>query len=417
MNRQQYMTLSALQEQIRQSVEEQLPLPVWVVAEISELKVNSSGHCYLELIEKGSRGRSVTAVASARAIIWRQDYALLSAYFRSTTGEALRSGMKILCRVMVTYHALYGLSLRITELDASYTIGETERERQQTISQLKADGVWDMNRTLELPSVLQRIAVVASGSSAGYRDFCSELLSSGYHFRVTLFEAVVQGEQAESAIVDSLSQIAEREDEFDVVVLIRGGGSVSDLRCFDSYLLSSVVAQFPLAIVTGIGHDKDTSVVDMVAHTPLKTPTAVATFLCQQMDLVMEKLGEYMLRLKELVGGYIAQMRLRLVAQREQLCRYGAQVLSSRHSVLELRCEQLQSLSRMSLERRRLRLLSAEELLMARSPERVLGMGFAIVRRDGNAVGQLSVLNAGDLVEVCLRDGSFEARIESIKTK
>ena len=310
----QHITLSELQRHIKQALEGALPLPVWVVAEVSELKVNYSGHCYLELVEKSEPARGGTPIprAQARAVIWRQQYAMLSAYFEAETGSRLAAGMKILAKVLVSYHELYGLSLQITDLDASYTLGEVERQKQMTIAQLQADGVWDMNREQELPLLTQRVAIVSSAAAAGYRDFCNELQQGGYAFRTTLFDAVVQGQAAEESICAALAAVAERQEEFDVVVIIRGGGSASDLSCFNSYRLCSYVAQFPLPVVTGIGHDKDTSVADMVAHTPLKTPTAVAAWLTERMARLEGWLTDAAMHLSELAVKATQREQLRL---------------------------------------------------------------------------------------------------------
>ena len=411
-----HITLSELQRRIGEAVEGALPLPLWVVAEISEMKVNTSGHCYLELIEKGEGSRSTTAIAQARAVMWRQDYQVLSVMFAHQTGERLQSGMKLLVRVMVTHHPLYGLSLRITDIDATYTIGESERQRQQTISQLKADGVWDINRSVALPRIVQRIAVVASGSSAGYRDFINELRSGGYAFRVELFEAVVQGEAAEGSMVDALEQIAAREESFDVVVIIRGGGSVSDLKCFDSYLLSSVVAQFPLPVLTGIGHDKDTSVVDMVAHTPLKTPTAVAGWLVERMAQEWALVEEYAKRLAEYARNVVAVSRLR-VERRDLLRARAEQRLSTEQSRLELRGEQLLSAVRLRVERERQKMLRYRELLLAHRPDGVMRRGFAIVRRGEEALSSVTQLGEGDEVRIEMHDGEAQMRVERITKK
>ena len=292
----QHITLQQLQQRIKGTIEQALPLPVWVAAEISELKVNYSGHCYLELVEKSDQpsARSNAAIpkAQARAVIWRSQYQMISAYFRATTGRTLEAGMKILAKVTVNYHELYGLSLQISDIDPAYTMGEVEREKQLTIEQLKADGVWDMNREQTLPLPVQRVAVVSSASAAGYRDFMQELKASAYSLRTTLFEAVMQGQAAEDSLCEALEQVAERMEEFDVVVIIRGGGSVSDLSCFNSYRLCSYVAQFPLPVITGIGHDKDTSVADMVAHTPLKTPPAVAAWLVEGLATIAAWLND-----------------------------------------------------------------------------------------------------------------------------
>jgi exodeoxyribonuclease VII large subunit len=410
----EHITLSELQQRIRSAVEQSLPLPVWIVAEISELKVNSSGHCYIELIEKGEQQRA-TAVASARAVVWRQDYQVLSTIFFRQTGQRLQAGLKILCRVMVTYHPLYGLSLRITDIDSAYTVGETERARQETIAQLKADGVWDMNHELTLQPPLQRIAVVASGESAGYRDFINELRSSGYAFRVELFESVVQGAEAETAIINALMRVAEREAEFDVVVIIRGGGSVSDLRCFDNYMLASVVAQFPLPILTGIGHDKDTSVVDMVAHTPLKTPTAVATFLAQQMAQLEASLEDYAARLADSATIALNRANLHLVELSNELRQGASALLASHLTHLSLRREQLRSLTTLTLERERLRLLSAEEAITLHNPAQILSKGFALVHQNRRLIRSTEELTHSEPIQIQLHDGIVEAVIKSIE--
>ena len=257
----QYITLSELQRRVRQALEERFALPLWVSAEIAEVKVNYSGHCYLELVEKGE-GDGVPK-AQARAVIWRSQYARIAAYFEAETGQRLAAGMRILAKATVNYHELYGFSLQLLDVDPAYTLGDMEQQA--------------------MPAVVQRIAVVSSSRAAGYQDFCNELAKSPYRFCLTLFDAVVQGAAAEDSIVDALSRIAAAGEAFDAVVMIRGGGSSSDLNCFNAYRLCNHVAQFPLPVVTGIGHDKDTSVADLVAHTALKTPTAVAAWLVERM--------------------------------------------------------------------------------------------------------------------------------------
>ena len=276
-----HITLSQLQRLVKETLHERFALPVWVSAEISEIKVNYSGHCYLELVEKG--GDNGVPLAQSRAVIWRTAYPRIARYFEAETGQRLAAGIKILAKVAVNYHELYGFSLQITDIDPTYTLGDMERQRQMTIAQLQKEGVWDMNREAPMPVVVQRVAVVSSANAAGYQDFRKELAKSPYRFEVTLFDAFMQGAAAEESIVTALCAVAERMDEFDAVVLIRGGGSASDLNCFNAYRLCAHVAQFPLPILTGIGHDKDTSVADMVAHTALKTPTAVAGWLVERM--------------------------------------------------------------------------------------------------------------------------------------
>ena len=223
-----HITLSQLQRLVKETLHERFALPVWVSAEISEIKVNYSGHCYLELVEKG--GDNGVPLAQSRAVIWRTAYPRIAGYFEAETGQRLAAGIKILAKVAVNYHELYGFSLQITDIDPTYTLGDMERQRQITIAQLQQEGVWDMNREAPMPVVVQRVAVVSSANAAGYQDFRKELAKSPYRFDVTLFDAFMQGAAAEESIVAALCAVAERMDEFDAVVLIRGGGSASDLK-------------------------------------------------------------------------------------------------------------------------------------------------------------------------------------------
>ena len=410
-----HITLSELQRHIKQALEGALPLPVWVVAEVSELKVNYSGHCYLELVEKSEPARGGTPIprAQARAVIWRQQYAMLSAYFEAETGSRLAAGMKILAKVLVSYHELYGLSLQITDLDASYTLGEVERQKQMTIAQLQADGVWDMNREQELPLLTQRVAIVSSAAAAGYRDFCNELQQGGYAFRTTLFDAVVQGQAAEESICAALAAVAERQEEFDVVVIIRGGGSASDLSCFNSYRLCSYVAQFPLPVVTGIGHDKDTSVADMVAHTPLKTPTAVAAWLTERMARLEGWLTDAAMHLSELAVKATQREQLRLERMASEVARLGGTYCERARSRMAMLGEQLRSEVARFIERRAMFLQVAESSVEARSPEKILMLGFAVVRCDGRAVTSAKGLK-GREVDIQLAEGYIKAEVKNL---
>ena len=410
-----HITLSELQRHIKQALEGALPLPVWVVAEVSELKVNYSGHCYLELVEKSEPARGGTPIprAQARAVIWRQQYAMLSAYFEAETGSRLAAGMKILAKVLVSYHELYGLSLQITDLDASYTLGEVERQKQMTIAQLQADGVWDMNREQELPLLTQRVAIVSSAAAAGYRDFCNELQQGGYAFRTTLFDAVVQGQAAEESICAALAAVAERQEEFDVVVIIRGGGSASDLSCFNSYRLCSYVAQFPLPVVTGIGHDKDTSVADMVAHTPLKTPTAVAAWLTERMARLEGWLTDAAMHLSELAVKATQREQLRLERMAGEVARLGGTYCERARSRMAMLGEQLRSEVARFIERRAMFLQVAESAVEARAPEKILRLGFAVVRCDGRAVTSTKGLK-GREVDIQLAEGYIKAEVKNL---
>lgn len=414
-----HITLSELQRRIKDAVEQALPLPVWVVAEISDMKVNQSGHCYMELVEKPSSNHKTTTqpVAQCRAVVWRSQWGMISAYFRSATGSPLQAGMKILAKVLVSYHELYGLSLQITDLDASYTLGEAERQKQLTIEQLKTDGVWDMNREVAMPLLVQRVAVVSSATAAGYRDFCNELSEGGYAFRVELFEAMMQGAAAEESICGQLESIANRAAEFDVVVIIRGGGSVNDLSCFNSYRLCSYVAQFPLPVLTGIGHDKDTSVADMVAHTPLKTPTAVAGWLTERMARHEAWLDESLTRLHDMAIAASTRERLRIERLYGELSQYAVGACEQGKAMLVLKQEQLQALIDRVVEREKVRLQGFEAVVEARHPQNILRMGFALIRSAGKVVGSTDGLSAGAMVEIEMSDGKLSAEVKSVEKR
>ena len=273
------LKLSELNGLVKKAVSDTFTAPIWIIAEISELKTNRSGHCYLALIEKDDNGDTI--LAQARATIWSYTFRMLKPYFETTTGQQFVEGLKVLVSVSVEFHELYGYSLNIRDIDPTYTLGDMARRRIEIIARLKADGVSEMNKELEIPLVPQKIAVISSSTAAGFQDFVDQLTNNpkGYQFHFKLFPAIMQGNQAESSIIGALEQIYLYEVFFDVVVIIRGGGSQADLSCFDNYNLAYFITQFPLPVITGIGHEKDDSIVDFVAHTRLKTPTAVAEFL------------------------------------------------------------------------------------------------------------------------------------------
>jgi len=287
------LKLSELNGLVKKAVSEAFTAPIWVIGEISELKTNRSGHCYLNLIEKEENGDAI--VAQARATIWSYTFRMLRPFFESMTGQQLTEGLKVLVSVSVEFHELYGYSLNIRDIDPTYTLGDMARRRREIISRLQSEGVAEMNKELDLPLVPQKIAIISSSTAAGYQDFIDQLTNNpaGYHFDLKLFPAIMQGNQAESSIIGALEQIYLYENFFDVVVIIRGGGSQADLSCFDNYNLAYFITQFPLPVITGIGHEKDDSIVDMVAHTRLKTPTAVAEFLISgvaQFDIHLDEL-------------------------------------------------------------------------------------------------------------------------------
>lgn len=453
----QYVSLYDLQLCIKTAVERSFPESVWVVAEISEMKVNYSGHCYLELVEKGGRNR--VPKAKVNAVVWRSTYGFLSEYFARQAGAPLSSGMNVLLKVDVSYHELYGFSLVVRDIDPAYTVGDMERQRQETIRQLQEDGVFDMNRELELPRVIQRVAVVSSEQAAGYRDFMKELAGNeyGYAVRATLFPAVMQGNASEEAVIAALCRIAERSDEFDAVVIIRGGGSQSDLACFDSYRLCSYVAQFPLPVITGIGHDKDTSVADLVAAVPVKTPTAVARYLIDNLLAFDRYLHEAAARLKEVAGLRTDEARTRLQAAALRLRTDVQAVIHRADKELETRGTRIIFGSRERIARQRSRLeyalaallrsgtvrteadrnrLDALEARLApaarrligdrtatlewlearidgRSPRRILAMGYSLVRNGGRTVRSIADVSPGDTVGIHTLDGVILSEVKA----
>lgn len=333
-------TLLELNKNIQEKLKDNFPDSVWVIAEISELKVNRNGHCYLELIEKDTITDQI--IARTRATIWAFTFRMLRPYFEKTTGRELEAGIKILVNVAVEFHELYGLSLNITDIDPNYTIGDLAQKKAEILKKLEDDGVIHMNKELNFPLVPQKIAIISSDTAAGYQDFINQLdnNSFGYKFYTKLFPAVMQGLQAEESIINSLERIYDYEDLFDVVVIIRGGGSQADLGCFDNYLLAANIAQYPLPILTGIGHDKDESIADIVAFKKLKTPTAVAEFIIEKTtdfenslsstkDKILDNITEYLHRQK-LILSQIATVTAPLVKNRLDKTNYKLILLSEK---------------------------------------------------------------------------------------
>ncbi len=407
---QQHLTLTELQRLVKATLDERFALPLWVSAEIAEMKVNYSGHCYLELVEKG--GDNGVPTAQARAVIWRSGYPRIAAYFEAETGQRLAAGIRILAKVAVSYHELYGFSLQITDIDAAYTLGDMERQRQETIARLKQDGVWEMNREIPIPLPVQRVAVVSSVNAAGYRDFCKELEKCPYRIEHRLFDAFMQGAAAEESIIAALCAVADAEETFDAVVLIRGGGSASDLNCFNAYRLCSYLAQFPLPVLTGIGHDKDTSVADMVAHTALKTPTAVAGWLAERAAQADAQLDAAAQQLHDATVALIRSRELALQRLQGEAAQSACALTARLAARLDHLAAQLPEAAASFLARRSERLAAAEELVGSRSPQRILQLGFAVVRSEGRAVVSAAGVVRGQELEIEVADGRFTTEVK-----
>lgn len=411
----QSLTLLDLQRMVRATLESRFRDPLWISAEISELKVNRSGHCYLNLVEKGATDGAPRA--EARAVIWKSAYLPMASMFEAATGATLRAGLRVLVRVVVTYHEIYGFSLQIIDIDPRYTLGEIERRRRETIARLQQDGVWDMNRELELPRPTLRIAIVSSDTAAGYQDFMNELGRSTYRFQTTLFRSLMQGDAAEESIVTALREIAQREEDFDVVAIIRGGGSTSDLALFDSYLIASYVAQFPLPIFSGIGHDKDVSVVDMVAHTSLKTPTAVATKLVEMADYEMTLVENFASEIAHNVEDMLHGEELRLYTHGVNISREATRHISNHEKRIELLKDGLLSRVEYMISTEEQRLNAAERTLQSYSLDNILRLGFAVARNQEGAIRSITNTRIGESVDIELLDGVVGAEIKSITPK
>ncbi len=385
--------LLALQEQVKRHLEDHFFESVWLQAEISELKQNPSGHCYLTLVEKDPGSNALLARASA--VVWASTWRMVKPYFEAQTGRSLAPGLSVLVRVQVSYSVLYGLSLVIYDIDPSFTVGELELARQRTIARLEAEGMFDMNAQLSLPLLPRRLAVVSSPTAAGWRDFRRQLEGNEYGFRfwLQLFPAVMQGDAAPESIIGALDQIAAEADSFDAVLILRGGGGAMDLVCFDDYELAVNVAQFPLPVLTGIGHDHDFHIVDMVAHTHVKTPTALA-------DWLLDRFSGEAWRLDTLVQRLHLAVRTHAAAQLGAL---EALKLKLVHAVLDRHADALHALD--LLERR----------VEAADPRRALDRGFLIALKDGHRTDRAVAFAPGDRLTLLFRDGSVEAEVSKVK--
>jgi exodeoxyribonuclease VII large subunit len=449
------VSLSELQLIIRDSLYLALPDYYWVTAEISEIRENSAGHCYLELIEKNSDERNVKA--RVRAIIWSTRYRFLKAFFENGTGETLREGLKILVKTKVEYHELYGLSLIISDIDPAFTIGEMALKRQLVIKKLEQEGVFSMNKDLKIPILPQRIAVISSKNAAGYSDFVNHLKANsfGYIFYTALIESSLQGSETEQGVINALDRIALNSQLFDVVVIIRGGGSQSDLSWFDSYNIAYHVTQFPLPVITGIGHDKDISVTDMVANKALKTPTAVADFLIESVasvenDIIemiteivdasriiiernknridtsgikllplsrlmlsdiKEKLSSKIIEINNKGKELIFAATITPANQKSRLSSYVKTFVSLKDTTLQRNIQRLFSGTFNLLETRNMRIEVLENTSQLLNPENVLQRGYSITSVNGRILKDNCQIEEGDTIDTLLHKGSLRSKV------
>jgi len=405
------LTLLELNRLVRETISDALPDEYWVEAELSECREHG-GHCYMELIEKDNR--SNTPVARASAKCWRQTWQMVRPYFERTTGQPLRAGIKVLLKVYAQYHEAYGFSWIVTDIDPTYTLGDMARRRQEIIRQLKEEGVFDLQRELRIPLFAQRIAVISALAAAGYGDFCRQIEENPYglRFTVNLFPAIMQGEQVEASVIAALNRIYEAVGNYDVVCILRGGGATADLSGFDTLALAENIAQFPLPVITGIGHDRDETILDMVSHTRVKTPTAAAALLVDNLHRILVQLEQA----ETFVGRYVSE---RLNSQQQRIAQLATLIPSIAQRKLtehRHRVELLQNRLPVAIERQLTELHHRLERftlqLQGFDPQLLLARGYSITLKDGRAVRDPSVLKPGDEVETRVEKGTFKSIVQ-----
>ncbi|MDD2995661.1 MAG: exodeoxyribonuclease VII large subunit [Paludibacter sp.] len=407
------ISLSQLTDRIQEALKFSFDTPVWIRAEISELRENYNGHCYLELVEKDSNSDAI--LAKTKANIWSTTYRMLKPYFENSTGESLRAGLNILVAVTVEFHGVYGFSLNIRDIDPVFTIGELAARRLKIIRQLEADGIADMNKLVEMPLLPQRLAIISSATAAGYDDFMNQLRNdeNKFAFYTKLFPAVMQGEQAESSIIRSLEKIYEHSELFDVVVIIRGGGATTDLACFDSYELALNCAQFPLPIISGIGHQRDFSILDMVAHSSVKTPTAAAELLISKMKDAENVWKNIFSDISYLVQNKTENEFRKLDQTQMRITHTLRQWVTKRSHALETHQNRLQNSVRMQIVRQKNKLLMLEKSIESHSPSYLLKHGYTITALNGKRISSIKEIKAGDRIRTFVHDGEFESEVSS----
>lgn len=429
------ITLYELNNMLSVAVNNAFPKQYKVAAEISELRENNSGHCYMELIEKDDMGNTV---AKARANIWAATYRKLRPFFEYSTGISLTAGIKVLVTVKVGFDPIYHYSLTVWDIDPAYTVGDMAIRRTQILNRLSEEGVIDDNKSLTLSPVPQKIAVISSATAAGYGDFCDQLKNNSYQYKFypVLFKALMQGERSADSVIEALNRVYENIDKFDCVVIIRGGGATSELNCFDDYNLALNITQFPLPVIVGIGHERDTTVLDFVAYKSVKTPTAVAEYLISTLaesDAYLNELsGEIIERIKNLLSEN--QLALSLIeskipslitskVEREQnrlsqlqsrvMMEIQSQVTKEQIRVATLGTALKNQIER-SIERQLNRVANLETNISLLSPNKILERGYSIAVKDGFLIKSVSEINRGDSLKLIFADGEAETEVKKI---
>ncbi len=431
------ITLFELNGLVKSTLQYEMSTAYWVQAEISSLSVAYNGHCYLELVQKSPSGTGF--IAKAKANIWNSTFQRLKPFFEQETGLALAVGLNVLLQVNVSFHEVFGYSLVVSDIDPTYTMGDMARRRREILARLEAEGVLELNKELAIPAVPQRIAVVSSPTAAGYGDFCNQLNNNvyGFKFYYKLFPAVMQGDNVEQSVIDALNSIALCADLWDVVVIIRGGGAVSELSCFDSYNLAMNIANFPLPVITGIGHERDYTVIDVVANTKVKTPTAAAELLIGLVADSASKFDSLTKRLSDAVGVRMESEKHRISLLSQKLPSLLAVLKAGQERKIGLLKEKAlggakrivseQTYTGSSLQLRlslgmqniitgqfhRLELM--EKSLQSVDPEKILRRGYSITLLDGKVVTSVSNLKPGDRLKSRFADGTVESEVVNFK--
>jgi len=428
-----YIDLLELQTRIKESIQDAFPGRYWVKAEIASWSPRANGHCYLSL----SQSRGGKSIAEARAMIWSWKYHQLTQFFETSTGQKLQAGITVLVQVQVNFSELYGVSLFIENIDPAFTLGEKALERKRAIEKLTAEGYMEMQKELALPDLPYRLAVITSQTAAGYQDFRNHLLNNpeGYAFQLDLFEALMQGEQAPSSIMDALEEAGEKG--YDAILILRGGGSELDLACFDDYDLAVAIATCPVPVVTAIGHDKDVHIADMVAHASVKTPTALADLFLEAYAAQDELLGKLGQRIATAADRLVSRQELRLgnaeaAIGRAIQRRLGALELLLQRSVARISKGLLHkyadvarlsdaaahrikfaAMAKVSTETSRVAL--KEALIGASDPRKILGLGYVLVTgKDNKVLKTVDRVAVGDRIGVRFSDGSLTAKVDEV---
>ncbi len=408
------ITLSELNFSIKAALSYSFPDTYWVIAEIAESRCDQKGHCYFNLVEKDDD----RTVAQIRANCWAYEYRKISQKFEKATREPLKPGMKVLFLAAINFHEVYGLSLLIKDIDPSYSLGEMARKKREVIERLQKEGLIELNKGLRLPLVPQRIAVVSAPGAAGYGDFMSHIANNpfGYSFNIQLFPAIMQGQEAEKSIVAALHEIRKRQDSFDVAAIVRGGGSQVELNCYDGYELAVAIAKLPLPVFTGIGHERDDTVADMVAHTRMKTPTAVADFLISGLKAFEDRILEAQRRLGRLCEKALKDEnhKLNTLIQRfhyavKNSFRHQESGLDSALKALKIQVSHL-------LRTANDRLTIYEKTVKHLDPANVLKRGYSIASLDGKVLKSVADVEAGASISIRLQDGTVKGKVQEVFT-